>query len=379
MVKAIKKSLRFSLLVLLIVGGVLGVTFGIQAYPEVFNVTLRTEKNKNILLDEAIQIDFSQMVSVDSYKDKISITPTESFNLQWTNSNKTLVISPVKFWKPETDYAINLGDGRSKFFTKIGKYKLNFTTIKYPIVKNIAPASGSQDVSFDIEDPMTINFTESFKNFFIKIDFNPAIAITYQIDPGATQFKILPKEKILDGAKYNVIVSAKYIHDTDDGYRKIFTSNFETLPPAPATWDKDLSLRIEQSKKYTRAQIKEGKYIDINLAAQVMTIFEQGASLDAYIVSSGKPGMETPVGNYKIENKALRPFSKGYGLYMPNWMALVPSGKFGIHELPEWPGGYKEGANHLGTPISHGCVRLGVGAAKRVFDWAEIGTPVIVY
>ena len=64
---------------------------------------------------------------------------------------------------------------------------------------------------------------------------------------------------------------------------------------------------------------------------------------------------------------------------MPNWMALVASGKFGIHELPEWPSGYKEGASHLGSPVSHGCVRLGVGPSKRVYDFAEVGTPVIVH
>jgi lipoprotein-anchoring transpeptidase ErfK/SrfK len=110
-----------------------------------------------------------------------------------------------------------------------------------------------------------------------------------------------------------------------------------------------------------------------------MAIFDQGVILETYLISSGKRGMETPKGNFKIENKAPRPWSKEYGLFMPNWMALMPSGKVGIHELPEWPGGYKEGQSHLGTPVSHGCVRLGVGAAKKVYDWAEIGTSVIVY
>jgi hypothetical protein len=66
-------------------------------------------------------------------------------------------------------------------------------------------------------------------------------------------------------------------------------------------------------------------------------------------------------------------------LYMPYWMAITPDGKYGIHELPEWPGGYKEGANHLGRPVSHGCVRLGVGAAKTVYEWASEGTTVVVH
>jgi lipoprotein-anchoring transpeptidase ErfK/SrfK len=122
-----------------------------------------------------------------------------------------------------------------------------------------------------------------------------------------------------------------------------------------------------------------GKYIDINLKSQIMTIFENGKLLDAYLVSTGKRGMETKQGQFAVHNKFPRAWSKKYGLYMPYWMAMVPSGEFGIHELPEWPGGYKEGQNHLGIPVSHGCIRLGVGPAERVYNWAELKTPVLIH
>ena len=49
-----------------------------------------------------------------------------------------------------------------------------------------------------------------------------------------------------------------------------------------------------------------------------------------------------------------------------------------IHGLPEWPNGYKEGAAHIGTPVSHGCIRLGVEAAKIVYDWSDVGTKIII-
>jgi len=149
--------------------------------------------------------------------------------------------------------------------------------------------------------------------------------------------------------------------------------------PPPANRNKNPLTRLEEAKLYTQPQILTGKYIDISLNYQNMVIFEDGKALDAYQVSSGKRGLDTPVGRFKIENKSPRAWSKKYGLWMPNWMAFLPSGEMGIHELPVWPGGYQEGANHLGTPVSHGCVRLGVGAAKRVYDWAEIGTPIIIH
>ena len=151
------------------------------------------------------------------------------------------------------------------------------------------------------------------------------------------------------------------------------------MPILPVVRDKDPIKRLEEAKIYAKPQITEGKYIDISLAHQNMVLFEDGKMIDVYLISSGKRGMETPKGTFNLQNKVPRAWSKKYGLFMPNWMALVPSGEYGIHELPEWPGGYKEGANHLGFPVSHGCVRLGAGSAKRVYDWAELGTTVVVH
>lgn len=120
------------------------------------------------------------------------------------------------------------------------------------------------------------------------------------------------------------------------------------------------------------------KFIQINLGQQKMYLFENRQLVNVFSISSGKAGYETPKGVHSIVNKATRPFSKIYGLYMPYWNAISNDGKYGIHELPEWPGGYKEGESHLGRPVSHGCIRLGVGPAKFVYDWAPIGTAVVV-
>lgn len=119
------------------------------------------------------------------------------------------------------------------------------------------------------------------------------------------------------------------------------------------------------------------KKIIIHLKTQTMDMVENGEVLNTFKISSGRRGMETPTGSFSILSKTPRAYSKTYGLYMPYWMAFTTRGH-GIHELPEWPGGLKEGENHLGTPISHGCVRLGVGPAKILYEWAEIKTPVEV-
>ena len=120
------------------------------------------------------------------------------------------------------------------------------------------------------------------------------------------------------------------------------------------------------------------KKIEINTGKeQKLYYFLGDVRMGEFKISSGKASMPTPKGNFKIDGKALRAWSK-YGLWMPYWMSLK-NGYFGIHELPEWPNGTKEGESHLGIPVSHGCVRLGVGPAKFLYNWAPIGTPVKIY
>lgn len=122
----------------------------------------------------------------------------------------------------------------------------------------------------------------------------------------------------------------------------------------------------------------EGKYIEINLSEQRLYRFEGSNLIASHQVSTGKWSMPTPIGEFTINNKVGRAYSRRYNLYMPFWMSFVGS-EYGIHELPEWPDGTKEGQGHLGTPVSHGCVRLGVGEAEETYNWAEIGTPVYVH
>jgi lipoprotein-anchoring transpeptidase ErfK/SrfK len=119
------------------------------------------------------------------------------------------------------------------------------------------------------------------------------------------------------------------------------------------------------------------KSIKIVLKGQRLEQRVDGIVIATYPVSTGKASTPTPVGEYKILQKTPKAWSSMAGLWMPYWMGFSGKGH-GIHELPIWPGGYREGTWHLGIPVSHGCVRLGIGPAKKLYDWAPIGTPVTV-
>lgn len=123
--------------------------------------------------------------------------------------------------------------------------------------------------------------------------------------------------------------------------------------------------------------LAEGKYIEINLSQQKMYLYNSADLQGSFTVSTGKWSMPTPEGTFYIQNKIDRAWSNKYKLYMPYWQSI--GGGYGIHELPEWPNGTKEGEDHLGTPVSHGCIRLGVGPAETVYNWTEIGTVVFIH
>lgn len=121
----------------------------------------------------------------------------------------------------------------------------------------------------------------------------------------------------------------------------------------------------------------EGKYIDIDLTTQQLCRVEGTVQVDCFLVSSGKASMPTPTGTYSVLSKNPMHYSNAYQMWLPWWEEFDSRG-YGIHELPQ-TATWKETDVHLGTPVSHGCVRLGVGPAETVYNWTEVGTPIYIH
>lgn len=123
----------------------------------------------------------------------------------------------------------------------------------------------------------------------------------------------------------------------------------------------------------------EGKYIEVDISQQQLYLIEGGTLMHTFAVSSGKRSSPTPLGEFKIYNHIPLAWSRRAQLYMRNWMAIVPGGLYGIHQLPHWPDGRVEGRDHIGKPVSGGCVRLAEGDAEFVYNWTPNSTPVIIH
>lgn len=170
-------------------------------------------------------------------------------------------------------------------------------------------------------------------------------------------------------------------------------SNF---PPAPfwssgqGNWDWVRTRGAGGDTFIPRTVMSGVKWIDVNLSVQVLTCFEntlhepdegvftwQSHPVFSTLVSTGKPGYETPVGTFPVywkdplvDMSATPEAAEFY--YVPNvpWVLWFIGG-YSIH------GTYWH--SDFGRVRSHGCVNAPVAAAQWIYNWAPVGTPVVVH
>jgi lipoprotein-anchoring transpeptidase ErfK/SrfK len=159
----------------------------------------------------------------------------------------------------------------------------------------------------------------------------------------------------------------------------------ETAPAAPASpspIQADAEAPIARSQDW-RAKNPDplhrtGDLLEVSIARQRLTVWRDGKIVFRFVISTGRPGYETPTGHYKILNKAKTWWSRKWSVWMP-WALRWHNGYF-FHQLPHKPGSSVNiGASKLGTPDSHGCVRVNVGDAEMLYRWTAVGTPVWVH
>ena len=364
--------------------------FGTQYATGEFGFSAKIEK-KLIQSTDSIVIRFSQPVAAPAVEKNFAIEPETKVILSWSDNFRKLEIKPAEEFGAGKTYTLNIDPQADFSISKIIRrnnepVRLSFQTESLPQVVSMVPSSGQPDVKID--SAVRIFFDKPTTGYDVNFIVEPFSNFDLSYDNLRKDFAILPKGKMDYSRDYAVSVklapSSARLSVGD--MPEVFRANFKTEPsPPPPSTVKEVVLPEKNSPTVPDSQVAtldakiiEGKYIDINLAKQQLSIFEDGERLGTYRVSTGKRGMATPTGTFKVLSKAGRAWSRKYKLYMPYWMQFTGAGH-GIHELPEWKNGYKEGAAHLGIPVSHGCVRLGVGPAAKVFGWSDIGTPVVIH
>ncbi|OWK26806.1 MAG: hypothetical protein US76_01730, partial [Parcubacteria group bacterium GW2011_GWA2_38_13b] len=137
---------------------------------------------------------------------------------------------------------------------------------------------------------------------------------------------------------------------------------------------KTVEVPTETSEIIYTPIIAVGKYIDVDLKNMVIILFENGEIVKKLpVAAKGNPKTSpTKEGIFNVLMKKEKVFSNIYHAWLP-W-SIKFSGPYFIHGWPYWPNGER-----LTSVYSGGCVRLYDKDAEYVYNWAEIGTPVIVY
>ena len=105
----------------------------------------------------------------------------------------------------------------------------------------------------------------------------------------------------------------------------------------------------------------------VSLSDQHVTIYDAGGKILQSPVSSGAKGYETPAGIYSVVQKK--------EIHQSN---LYEDGSMPFMQRITWTGIALHAGVLPGQPASHGCVRLPIAFAQRLFDLTDLGLRVIV-
>jgi lipoprotein-anchoring transpeptidase ErfK/SrfK len=131
----------------------------------------------------------------------------------------------------------------------------------------------------------------------------------------------------------------------------------------------------------------EGRWIDVNLTLQTATAYEGARPLRSVLVSTGQPGWDTPRGTFTILRRVPKETMDGSTLVGQGPNGAGASYKVenvrhtqyftadgaAIHE------NYWRNPATFGIPGSHGCIGMLPDDAAWFWQFATVGTPVVIH
>ena len=143
----------------------------------------------------------------------------------------------------------------------------------------------------------------------------------------------------------------------------------EVPPPAPAPDMRGLPFNSGSGRRVVYSMEQQ----------RVWWVEENGAVVHTYLVSGR---YKTPgEGTYRVFSKSRYTTSIGGGASM-QWMVRFAQGRgaaIGFHSMPVNRSGQPlQSEDELGSYRSHGCVRQSNWNAALLYEWAQVGTQVVV-
>ncbi|MBN1325939.1 L,D-transpeptidase family protein [Candidatus Falkowbacteria bacterium] len=153
------------------------------------------------------------------------------------------------------------------------------------------------------------------------------------------------------------------------------------LSVSAADIDKDgqVEIIVAMLNYFNNKNYQAYKTIKIDLSKQKLYAYFRGLLENEFIISTGRWKYPTPEGSFKILSKFLKTdMARDYGPDNPD--------NYNLPNVPHVMYFYRDYAIHgaywhwrFGTRVSHGCVNLKLKDAKWLYEWSDMGIPVIIY
>lgn len=150
-------------------------------------------------------------------------------------------------------------------------------------------------------------------------------------------------------------------------------SDYEDVPGV------EIHIPVYTRDAFNRSSTEIGDtYIEVDMGAQKLYYYKKGElKLETDIVTgNARRRMDTPEGVNFIYNKQKNRILRGQGYASPVKFWMPVKGAIGLHDAT-WRDEF--GGDIYKTNGSHGCVNLPLEAMSRLYEMAEIGTPVIMF
>ena len=124
-----------------------------------------------------------------------------------------------------------------------------------------------------------------------------------------------------------------------------------------------------------------GQRIVIDISEQHLYAYEGETLVYSFIGSTGIASSPTITGTFQILSKDEHAYASSWDLWMPHFMGIYRAGPDftnGIHALPTLSSGIRLWEGTLGRPVSYGCIVIGLGEAASLYEWARLGTLVVI-
>lgn len=128
----------------------------------------------------------------------------------------------------------------------------------------------------------------------------------------------------------------------------------------------------------------DGKIIVVSLKTESLTAYENGKVVATTVVATGRPALPTIPGTYHIKAKYtpyqfISPWPKSspywYASAWVKYAMLYEDGGYFIHDAP-WRTVWGPGADL--TSGTHGCINVPLATMTFLYQWAAVGTTVLV-